>query len=151
MAKKKYKFAIGDWVRSDFETQMIDSEAGIRGPKEVQRHIHGQVCGIATRQLGQRVSGSGGGYEGDYDPPYFSVTGVIRLYEVREGMTNKSVLCQERHLCEATADPRGLKLRKVNAYPCDDRYRQQLREAAKDMPRANGRFAKLPKSQPVSV
>lgn len=59
------------------------------------------IIGIRIKQIGRYCRGSkgysfGGIYE--YDPPYFAVSGIVRLWECRHGMENKPILVADEDL-----------------------------------------------------
>lgn len=70
--------------------------------KVVFTEVHpmmGVIVGIACKQEGTYSKGSSGGWwnDGEIDPPSFSVSKVIQLWEVRTGWRNRPVLVSDDH------------------------------------------------------
>lgn len=80
------------------------------------------VVGKAVKRVGRYSPARGGGYSGeDYDPAYLAIEGSVTLWEVRTGMTNKSILVHDDDL-EPTGDKvtipnRGIKPKRIEQAP----------------------------------
>lgn len=159
--KTKLAFKIGDWVTATHSVEFVyetdqpeqpidDSVNGYLDDHRIyHRRIHktehrivGQIVGGVTRMLGQYYYSSGGGPDEGPGPPYLSVKSTVFVYLVREGFTNRPRECLPEDLSAIEPRKNELPMRKCNQPPCDERYRELLRDIAKELPRVNGKFVK---------
>ncbi len=148
-------FSVGDWVTArwhvlfDYEREAVAEDADIwtlnnarqwRRIQKREREIIGQVVGGAFRQVGEYHGMSGDSEDGP-DPAYLAIEEAVFVYLVREGFLNRPLEVLPEDL--RSADPLKRLPRLKSRQPViDDRYRELMRQAAREMPRANGRFSK---------
>lgn len=79
--------------------------------------LYGVVTGQVVKREGTYHSGGGGGVygDGDFDPPYLSISRDVRLWEVRTGMRNKPLHVADEHI-QAVADDTLIGLNTANEY-----------------------------------